>query len=98
MATSERYFETALKFNATVPFLLATLAARRWSTPPGRARSSTSPPARLTWSMTAMAAYGAGKAALNRMTQDLAAELAPQVRVNTIGVGGVGTRPASRWC
>jgi 7-alpha-hydroxysteroid dehydrogenase len=39
-----------------------------------------------------MAAYGAGKAALNRMTQDLAAELAPLVRVNAIGVGGVATR------
>ena len=92
MATSERYFETALKFNATVPFLLATLAARAMvdTTGEGAIVNISSRSADMT--MTAMAAYGAGKAALNRMTQDLAAELAPRVRVNAIGVGGVATR------
>ena len=37
-------------------------------------------------------AYGAAKAALNRMTRNIAAELAPRVRVNAIDVGGVATR------
>jgi 7-alpha-hydroxysteroid dehydrogenase len=42
--------------------------------------------------MTNMAAYAAGKAALNMTTFNLAAELAPRVRVNAIGVGGVATQ------
>jgi 7-alpha-hydroxysteroid dehydrogenase len=36
-------------------------------------------------------AYAAGKAALNMVTRNLAAELAPKVRVNAISVGGVDT-------
>jgi len=36
-------------------------------------------------------AYGAGKAALNMMTRNLAAEVAPKVRVNAISVGGIAT-------
>jgi 7-alpha-hydroxysteroid dehydrogenase len=45
--------------------------------------------------MTSMLAYGAGKAALNMVTQDMAADLAPQVRVNAISVGGVDTQAMS---
>ncbi len=37
----------------------------------------------------AFRAYGAGKAALNQMTRNLAGEFAPLVRVNAIIVGGV---------
>ena len=37
-------------------------------------------------------AYGAGKAALNMLTRDLAGEFAPLVRVNAILVGGVATQ------
>ena len=40
---------------------------------------------------TAFVAYAAGKAALNMVTRNLAAELAPKVRVNAISVGGVDT-------
>jgi len=40
---------------------------------------------------TAFVAYGAGKAALNMMTRNLAPELAPKVRINAISVGGVAT-------
>ena len=36
--------------------------------------------------------YGAAKAALDRMTRNMAPELAPRVRVNAIDVGGVATR------
>ena len=39
----------------------------------------------------AFVAYGAGKAALNMMTRNMAIEFAPKVRVNAIGVGGVDT-------
>jgi len=37
-------------------------------------------------------AYGAAKAALDRMTRNVASELAPRVRVNAVDVGGVATR------
>ena len=39
----------------------------------------------------AFVAYGAGKAALNMMTRNMAIEFAPKVRVNAIGVGGIDT-------
>src|SRR5258705_11090024 len=42
--------------------------------------------------MSSMLAYGAGKAALNMLTQNMAADLAPSVRFNAIGVGGVATQ------
>jgi 7-alpha-hydroxysteroid dehydrogenase len=40
---------------------------------------------------TSFVAYAAGKAALNMMTRNLAAEIAPKVRINAIAVGGVAT-------
>ena len=92
MATSERFLETALKFNATVPFLLSTLAAQAMVDTAGGGSVVNISSRSADMTMTAMAAYGAGKAALNRITQDLAAEWAPRVRVNAIGVGGVATR------
>ena len=42
--------------------------------------------------LSSFAAYGAGKAALNQMTRNLAGEFAPLVRVNAIVVGGVATQ------
>ena len=42
--------------------------------------------------ISSFAAYGAGKAALNQLTRNIAVELAPLVRVNAIGVGGVATK------
>jgi 7-alpha-hydroxysteroid dehydrogenase len=41
---------------------------------------------------TMFVAYGSAKAALDRMTRNIAPELAPRVRVNAIDVGGVATR------
>jgi 7-alpha-hydroxysteroid dehydrogenase len=41
---------------------------------------------------TSFVAYGSAKAALDRMTQNFAPELAPYVRINAIDVGGVATR------
>jgi len=42
--------------------------------------------------LSSFAAYGAGKAALNMVTRNLAGEFAPLVRVNAILVGGVATQ------
>jgi 7-alpha-hydroxysteroid dehydrogenase len=41
---------------------------------------------------TSFAAYGAVKAALDRLTRNMAPELAPRVRLNALDVGGVATR------
>ncbi len=91
MQTSESYFEAALRFNVTQAFLLTRLAVPKMlETAAGGAVVNISSRS-SDMVQTAFVAYGAGKAALNMMTRNLAAELAPKVRVNAISVGGVGT-------
>jgi 7-alpha-hydroxysteroid dehydrogenase len=92
MATSEAYFETALRFNVTAPFLLSKLAARVMVDTAGTGAIVNISSRSADMVMSSFVAYGAGKAALNQMTRNLAVELAPLVRVNAIGVGGVATR------
>ena len=48
-------------------------------------------PGRLPAHCARLASSGADKAALNMMTRNMAIEFAPKVRVNAIGMGGVGT-------
>ena len=92
MSTSERYFETALRFNVTSPFLLSQLAARAMVDTAGEGSIVNISSRSSDMVMTSFVAYGAAKAALNMMTRDLAAELAPRVRVNALSVGGVATQ------
>jgi 7-alpha-hydroxysteroid dehydrogenase len=92
LATSEAYFETALRFNVTAPFLLSKLAARAMADTAGEGAIVNISSRSADMVMSSFVAYGAGKAALNQMTKNLAVELAPRVRVNAIGVGGVATR------
>jgi 7-alpha-hydroxysteroid dehydrogenase len=92
MATSEAYLETALRFNAVAPFLLSKLAAQAIVDTAGEGSIINISSRSADMVMTSFAAYGAGKAALNQLTKTLAAEFAPLVRVNAIGVGGVATR------
>jgi 7-alpha-hydroxysteroid dehydrogenase len=91
MATSESFFETALRFNVTSPFLLTKLAARAMADTAGGGAVVNISSRSSDMVQTAFVAYGAGKAALNMMTRNIAAELAPLVRVNAISVGGVAT-------
>jgi len=49
MTTSERFFDMAMKFNATAPFLMSQLAAQPMVDTPAAVRSSTSPRGRRTW-------------------------------------------------
>ena len=90
--TSERFFETALRFNVTAPFLLTSWPRRRWSTPPGSGAVVNISSRSSGMVQTSFVAYGAAKAALDMMTRNIAAELAPLVRVNAIDVGGVATQ------
>jgi 7-alpha-hydroxysteroid dehydrogenase len=92
MATSERFFETALRFNVTSPFLLTKLAAQAMVDTAGGGAVVNISSRSSDMVQTAFVAYGAGKAALNMVTRNIAAELAPLVRVNAISVGGVATK------
>lgn len=92
MQTSARYLTTALHFNAVAPFLLSRIAAQAMVDTQGGGSIVNISSRSGDLVMTSMLAYGAGKAALNMITRDLAADLAPRVRVNAIGVGGVATQ------
>jgi 7-alpha-hydroxysteroid dehydrogenase len=92
MDTSEEFFATALRFNVTSAFLATRGAARRMVDTAGEGAVVNISSRSSDMVQTAFVAYGAGKAALNMVTRNLAAELAPRVRVNAISVGGVATR------
>jgi 7-alpha-hydroxysteroid dehydrogenase len=92
MQTSSRYLSTALQFNAVAPFLLSKMAAQAMVDTVGSGSIVNVSSRSGDMVMGSMLAYGAGKAALNMVTQNMAADLAPRVRVNAIGVGGVGTK------
>ena len=92
MDTSEGFMARTFAFNVTAPLTLTKLAARRMvdTTGTGSVVNISSRSASMTQPM--FVAYGAAKAALDRMTKNVAAELAPRVRVNALDVGGVATR------
>lgn len=92
MKTSEQYFDMAMKFNVTAPFLMSQLAAQAMVDSSGNGSIVNISSRCSDMVMTSFVAYGAGKAALNQMTRNLAAELAPVVRVNGIIVGGIATQ------
>jgi 7-alpha-hydroxysteroid dehydrogenase len=91
LRTSERAFEQALRFNVTSAFLLTRFAVPQMLETAGggviinissRAGSMVQP---------GFTAYGTSKAALSFMTRNMAPELAPEIRVNAIELGGVET-------
>ena len=89
MDTSEEFFETALRFNVTAAFLLSKLAARAMVDTGGSGAIVNISSRSSDMVMTSFVAYGTAKAALNMMTRNMAADLAPLVRMNAISVGGV---------
>lgn len=92
MTTSERFFDMAMKFNVTAPFLMTQLAAQAMVDTAGSGSIVNISSRSSDMVLGSFAAYGAGKAALNQMTRTVAHELAPLVRVNAIVVGGVATK------
>ena len=92
MDTSEGFMARTFAFNVTAPLTLTKLSARRMvdTVGSGAVVNISSRSASMTQPM--FVAYGAAKAALDRMTKNVAAELAPRVRVNALDVGGVATR------
>ena len=91
LQTSERFFETALRFNVTQAFLLTKMVAPQMVATAGGGAVVNISSRSSDMVQTSFVAYGTAKAALNMMTRNLAPELAPKVRVNAISVGGVAT-------
>ena len=89
--TSERFFERALRMNVTQAFLLSRLCIPKMVETAGGGTIVNISSRSSNMVQTSFVAYAAGKAALNMMTRNLAAEVAPKVRVNAIAVGGVAT-------
>jgi 7-alpha-hydroxysteroid dehydrogenase len=92
MDTSEGFMARTFAFNVTAPLTLAKLAARRMVDTAGRGAVVNISSRSASMTQTMFVAYGSAKAALDRMTRNIAPELAPRVRVNAIDVGGVATR------
>jgi 7-alpha-hydroxysteroid dehydrogenase len=91
MDTTEKYFEKILRFNVTTAFMLSTKVARKMveTSEMGAIVNISSRSSDMV--QTSFVAYGAGKAAMNMMTRNMAPEFAPKIRVNAISVGGVAT-------
>jgi 7-alpha-hydroxysteroid dehydrogenase len=90
MATSERSFEMALRFNVTSAFLLSKLVVPHMvETGAGAIVNISSRSASMV--QPCFTAYATAKAALSMMTRAMAPELAPKIRVNAIEVGGIET-------
>lgn len=92
MQTSANYLATAFEFNVTAPFTLTKLAAQRMVDTVGSGAVVNISSRAASMTQTSFVAYGAAKAALDRLTKNMAPELAPRVRLNAIDVGGVATR------
>jgi len=90
LATSERSFEAALRFNVTSAFLLTKLVVPHMAAHDGGAIVNISSRA-ASMVQPCFTAYATAKAALSMMTRAMAPELAPKIRVNAIEVGGVET-------
>jgi len=92
METSEGFMTRTFAFNVTAPLTLIKLAARQMVDTVGGGAVVNISSRSASMTQTMFVAYGAAKAALDRMTRNIAPELAPRVRVNAIDVGGVATR------
>jgi 7-alpha-hydroxysteroid dehydrogenase len=92
MDTSEGFMARTFAFNVTAPLTLTKLAARQMVDTVGQGSVVNISSRSASMTQTMFVAYGSAKAALDRMTRNIAPELAPRVRVNAIDVGGVATR------
>jgi 7-alpha-hydroxysteroid dehydrogenase len=90
--TSEGFMARTFAFNVTAPLTLTKLAARQMVDTVGSGAVVNISSRSASMTQTMFVAYGSAKAALDRMTRNIAPELAPRVRVNAIDVGGVATR------
>lgn len=90
LQTSERFFSESLRWNVTTAFNLTQLAVPHLLEAGGGSVINIASAAGR-FRERGFAAYGTAKAALVAMTQNLAADLAPRIRVNAIAPGAIET-------
>jgi NAD(P)-dependent dehydrogenase (short-subunit alcohol dehydrogenase family) len=93
---TEQLFDSVVGLNFKGPFRLAAQVAKRMSDGAGGSIINVSSSGALR-PMPGVVPYGSAKAALNAMTQSLAVEYGPKVRVNTISPGPFLTDIANAW-
>jgi 7-alpha-hydroxysteroid dehydrogenase len=91
LRTSEKDFESAFRFNVTTAFVLTRLVVPRMVETAGGGAIVNISSVAGRHNASGFAAYGTAKAALSFLTQNLAQEFAPKVRVNAIAVGSIET-------
>lgn len=87
----EEGLENAFRFNVVQAFTLTRLCAPKMVETAGGGSVVNISSRSASMVQTAFVAYGIAKAGLNMMTRNIAAELAPKVRVNAIESGGIET-------
>jgi 7-alpha-hydroxysteroid dehydrogenase len=91
LRTGEKEFEAAFRFNVTTAFVLTRLVVPKIVETAGRGAVVNISSVAGRHHAPGFAAYGTAKAALSFLTQNLAQEFAPKVRVNAIAVGSIQT-------
>jgi 7-alpha-hydroxysteroid dehydrogenase len=91
LRTSEKEFEAAFRFNVTTAFVLTRLVVPKLVETAGSGAVVNISSVAGRHHAPGFAAYGTAKAALSFLTQNLAQEFAPKVRVNAIAVGSIQT-------
>jgi 7-alpha-hydroxysteroid dehydrogenase len=91
LRTSEKEFEASFRFNVTTAFVLTRLVVPRMVETAGGGAIVNISSVAGRHHASGFAAYGTAKAALSFLTQNLAQEFAPKVRVNAIAVGSIET-------
>jgi NAD(P)-dependent dehydrogenase (short-subunit alcohol dehydrogenase family) len=93
---SEQLFDSVVNLNFKGPFRLASLVARRMMDGDGGCIINVSSTGAL-MPMPGVIPYASSKAALNAMSESLAWEYGPKVRVNTLSPGPFNTDIAKGW-
>ena len=91
LKTSTAEFVNAFRFNVGTAFALSRIAAPRMVTTAGGGAIINISSVAGHFPAPGFAAYGTAKGALSLLTQELAQEFAPKIRVNAIAVGSTRT-------
>ena len=94
---SEKLFDSVVNLNFKGPFRLAAKVAERMRAGEGGVIINISSSAATRPSSPGIVVYGAAKAAMNAMTESMAREYAPKVRINGIAPGPFLTDIAEAW-
>jgi 7-alpha-hydroxysteroid dehydrogenase len=89
--TTEEEFDTCFRFNVTTAFAMTRLAVPKMAETAGGGSVVNISSVAGRWNAAGFAAYGTAKSALAFLTQQMAQDFAPKVRVNAIAVGAIRT-------